>query len=75
MTHPLDAIPIYERAVVTQIDTKKSGGYRTAADLLARIRTVATKSDKLERFSKLLASSEHARKPNLMALLDSKRWI
>lgn len=39
-THPLDAVPIYERAVAAQIETKKNGGYRAAADLLSRIRTL-----------------------------------
>jgi uncharacterized Zn finger protein len=76
-THPLDAIPIYERAVATQIGTKNNSGYRAAVDLLARIRTLATKAGESERFSELLASvtAEHARKRNLMALIDSKRWI
>ena len=76
-THPLDAIPIYERAVATQIGTKTNGGYQAAVDLLSRIRTLATQAGELERFSELLAciTAEHARKRNLMALIDSKRWI
>lgn len=75
-THPLDAIPIYERAVAAQIDTKKNGGYRAAVDLLTRIRTLADKAGQPERFAQLLASvtAEHARKRNLMALIDKKRW-
>ncbi len=75
-THPLDAIPIYERAVAAQIDTKKNGGYRAAVDLLARIRTLATKGDQPQLFSQLLATvmTEHGRKRNLMALIDKKRW-
>ncbi len=75
-THPLDAIPIYERAVAAQIDTKKNGGYRAAVDLLARIRTLATKGDQPQLFSRLLATviAEHGRKRNLMALIDKKRW-
>ena len=74
--HPLDAIPIYERAVVTQIDTKKNGGYRAAVDLLARIRTLADKAGEPGRFTELLVAvtAEHARKRNLMALIDKKRW-
>ncbi len=75
-THPLDAIPIYERAVAAQIDTKKNHGYRAAVDLLARIRTLATKAGEPERFTDLLAAvtTEHARKRNLIALIDKKRW-
>ena len=74
--HPLDAIPIYARAAVAQIDRKKSGGYRTAVDLLARIRTLATNADEPQRFADLLAAvvTEHARKRNLMALIDKKGW-
>ncbi len=75
-TRPLDAIPIYERAVAAQIDTKKNGGYRAAVDLLGRIRTLATKAGQPQRFTELLAAVrvEHARKRNLMALIDKKRW-
>ena len=75
-THPLDAIPIYERAVAAQIDTKKNSGYRAAVDLLTRIRTLADKAGQPEYFTKLLASvtTEHARKRNLLALIDNKRW-
>ncbi|MDP9416691.1 MAG: hypothetical protein M3P48_02405 [Actinomycetota bacterium] len=75
-THPLDAIPIYERAIAAQIDTKKNHGYRAAVDLLARIRTLATKAGEPERFTDLLVAvtSEHARKRNLIALIDKKRW-
>lgn len=75
-THPLDAVPIYERAVAAQIDTKTNGGYRAAVDLLARIRTLATKAGEPKHFTELLAAvtAEHARKRNLMALIDKKRW-
>lgn len=75
-THPLEAIPIYERAVAAQIDSKNSGGYRSAVDLLARIRTLATKGDQPQLFSRLLTTvvAEHGRKRNLMALIDKKRW-
>ena len=75
-THPLDVIPIYERAVAAQIDTRKSGGYRAAVDLLARIRTLATKGDQPQLFSRLLATvvAEHGRKRNLMAFIDKNRW-
>ena len=75
-THPLDAIPIYERAAAAQIDTKKNGGYRTAVDLLTRIRTLAAKAGQPELFADLLTAitAEHGRKRNLMTLIDKKRW-
>jgi uncharacterized Zn finger protein len=74
--HPLDAIPIYAQAAVAQIDTKKNGGYRAAVELLARIRTLATNADEPQRFTDLLTTitTEHARKRNLMALIDKKGW-
>jgi uncharacterized Zn finger protein len=73
-THPLDAIRVYERAVMAQIDLKNNGGYRAAVDLLARIRTLAASAGEPERFSELLGSitAEHARKRNLMALIDDR---
>lgn len=73
-THPLDAISVYERAVASQIGTKNNGGYRTAVDLLARIKTLATNAGEPQRFADLLATvrSEHARKRNLMTLIDKK---
>lgn len=75
-THPLDAIPIYERALATRIDMKNNSGYRSAVDLLGRIRTLATKAGEPERFDDLLASvtTDHARKRNLMAMIAKKRW-
>ena len=75
-THPLDAIPIYERAVAAQIDRKNNGGYRSAVDLLGRIRTLATKAGEPERFGDLLATIriDHARKRNLMAMIAKKGW-
>ncbi len=75
-SHPLDAVPVYERAIAAQIDTKKNGGYRAAVDLLARVRTLATEAGEPERFAELLAAvaTEHARKRNLIALIDKKRW-
>lgn len=75
-THPLDAIPIYERAIATQIDAKNNGGYRAAVDLLGRVRMLATKAGEPQRFTDLLAAvrTEHGRKRNLVALLDKQGW-
>jgi len=75
-THPLDAIPVYEREVATQIETKKNAGYKSAVDYLARIRTLSREAGAPEVFEQLLASVRAAHKPkrNLMALLDQKGW-
>ena len=75
-THPLEAIPIYERAAAAQIDTKKKNGYRTAVEFLARVEKLAATAGEPQRFSDLLATviTEHARKPSLMALIDKKGW-
>jgi hypothetical protein len=75
-THPLDAIPIYERAVATQIDMKNNGGYRSAVELLARISTLAMKAGEPELFGRLLVTvtADHARKRNLMTLIAKKGW-
>lgn len=49
---------------------------RYAGDLLARIRTLATKAGDPDRFADLLAgvTCEHARKRSLVALIDKERW-
>lgn len=75
-THPLDAIPVYKRAVTAQIDMRNNAGYRAAVELLARIRTLSTTGDEPERFTNLLAAvtAEHARKRNLIALIAKKHW-
>ena len=75
-THPLDAVPIYERAAAANIETKKNGGYRAAVDLLARICTLTAKAGEPQRFDDLLAAltAEHGRKRNLMTLIEKKGW-
>ncbi|MGQ0804571.1 MAG: tetratricopeptide repeat protein [Actinomycetota bacterium] len=74
--HPLEVIPIYERDVFAQIDTKKNQGYRNAVKHLARIRTLSARGDEPERFERLLAEvrTRHKPKRNLMALLDDRGW-
>jgi uncharacterized Zn finger protein len=74
--HPLDAIPVYEREALAQIDTKKNGGYRAAVDYLARIRKLAAAARQPARFDDFLAEIrvKHKPKRNLMALLDKRGW-
>jgi len=76
LTHPLDAINVYEREMFAQIDHKKKETYRTAVELLARVRRLASSAGHPERFDELLrrARIEHKAKRNLQALLDKKKW-
>lgn len=75
-THPLDAIDVYEREVFTQIDRKRNDAYRSAVELMARIRRLADTAGEPERFHTLLTRVriEHKAKRNLKALLDQKPW-
>lgn len=75
-THPLDSIGVYRPEVFAQIETKKNHGYRSAVDLMARIRTLATEAGEPERFEDLLdeVRTTHKPKRNLMALLRDKGW-
>jgi uncharacterized Zn finger protein len=75
-THPLDAIEVYEREVFAQIDRKRNDAYRSAVDLMARVRALADTAGQPERFETLLTRvrTEHKAKRNLKALLDQKTW-
>ena len=75
-THPLDAIPIYQRAALAAIDTKSNRGYETGVTYLAKIRQLAQQAGEPSIFATLIAEVRTAHKPkrNLMALLDRKRW-
>ena len=74
--HPLDAIPIYQRAALAAIDTKNNKGYATAVDHLGRVRRLAQRAGDPELFTRLIAAIRATHKPkrNLMALLDRNRW-
>jgi uncharacterized Zn finger protein len=74
--HPLDAIPVYQRAAYAEIDTRDNKGYRAAVDHLAAIRKLARHAGEPARFDGVLAEvrSKHKQKRNLMALLDGRGW-
>jgi uncharacterized Zn finger protein len=74
--HPLDAIPIYQRAALAAIDGKNNKGYNTAVDYLGRIRQLAQRAGEQPMFAALIAEirTKHKPKRNLMALLDRNRW-
>lgn len=75
-THPLEAIGVYEREALAQIDTKKNDGYRNAVKHLATIRRLADAAGDPGVFTRILARvrTEHRPKRNLMALLDAEGW-
>ena len=74
--HPLDAIPVYERAVFEEIDRKKNQAYKAAVALLDRIRMLADRARRPELFATILerVRTEHKAKRNLKKLLDAKGW-
>jgi pimeloyl-ACP methyl ester carboxylesterase len=74
--HPLDAIPIYQRAALVAIDAKNNKGYATAVDYLGRIRQLAQRAGAPALFGDLIVEirANHKPKRNLMALLDRSRW-
>jgi uncharacterized Zn finger protein len=75
--HPLDALPIYERAAAAKVETKTNGGYRDAVRILKRIQklAVAEKQSDRFRFAVERLAAEHARKRNFMTLLRREGWI
>jgi uncharacterized Zn finger protein len=62
--------------VFAQIDRKRNDAYRSAVELMARIRRLADTAGEPERFHALLTRvrTEHKAKRNLKALLDQKPW-
>ncbi|MGO9559476.1 MAG: SWIM zinc finger family protein [Acidimicrobiales bacterium] len=75
--HPLDAIPIYERAAAARVATKNASGYQDAVRTLKRIEKLAAAGGDPDIFRHVLARlvEEHARKSNLMGLLRRAGWI
>lgn len=75
-THPLDAIAVYEPEVFRHIDRKNNSAYRSAVDLMDRIRTLADAAGAPERFKALVdgVRADHRLKRNLMRLLLARRW-
>ena len=74
--HPLDAIDIYEPEVLSLIDRTKTVAYKSAVELMDRIRCLADAANEPDRFTDLLERIrvEHRLKRNLKALLDDKGW-
>ena len=74
--HPLDAIPVYERAAYAAIDTRNNKGYHAAVDHLAAVEKLARQAGEPARFDVVLTEvrSKHKQKRNLIALLDGRGW-
>lgn len=75
-THPIDAIEVYTPEVLARIDQKKTPAYRSAVDLMDRIRLLAEGAGEPDHFTALLEQvrTEHRAKRNLKKLLDDRGW-
>ena len=75
-THPLDAISVYEPQALTIIGLKRPDRYRSAIELMERIRRLADAAGEPERFTSLLqrVRTEHRPKRRLMAEMDERGW-
>ena len=75
-SRPLNAIDVYEPEVLALIDGRKTSYYRSAVDLMDRIRRLAADAGVSERFTALLerVRTEHRAKRNLKKLLDERGW-
>lgn len=75
-SHPLDAVAVYEPEVFRHIERKNNAAYRSAVELMDRIRTLTEAAAVPDRFSVLVdrVRTEHRLKRNLMRLLLARRW-
>jgi uncharacterized Zn finger protein len=75
-THPVDAIGVYGPEALALIDQKKTPAYRSAVDLMDRIRQLAETAGEPDHFTTLLerVRTEHRAKRNLKKLLDDRGW-
>ncbi len=74
--YPLDAIAVYEQAALGIISRKKPDKYKSAVDLMARVRRLADSAGEPARFVSLLerVRTEHKAKRRLKSLLDEEGW-
>ncbi len=75
--HPLDAIPIYERAAVERVETKNASGYQDATRILKRIEKLAATAGEPALFRDVLVRlvEDHGRKTTFMGLLRRAGWV
>ena len=74
--HPVDAIPIYQRAVADLIDMKKSGAHKDAVDLMARLHRLYVAADDAEGWTAYLddVTTRHRQKSSFMAKVRERNW-
>jgi hypothetical protein len=74
--HPMDAIPIYQRSVETELNRKNTDGYHEAVRTLKIIQRLMKAAGEETRFPAYIESvrAEHRAKRNFMKLLDHARW-
>lgn len=72
LTHPSDAVAIYERVVDEVLKTTGRGAYQQAARILKRARSAAEAAGQLDAFVSSVARlrDTHRRRPTLIAILD-----
>lgn len=75
--HPADAIPIYQQAVADLIDKKKSGAYKDAVDLMARVQRLYGAADAAEGWTAYLdaVTTQHRQKSSFIAKVRDKGWL
>jgi uncharacterized Zn finger protein len=71
LTHPLDAIPIYEQEVEELIDQRNRQGYQMAVSTLVTLRSLAVQAGCPQRFETYLGevAEKHRAKRSLIGLL------
>jgi uncharacterized Zn finger protein len=76
ITHPADAIPIYQADVEHTINAKNNDAYRAAVDRLSHIATLMTAAGQPDSFGPYVAEVRRRHKPkrNLMKLFDQRGW-
>ncbi|HMR96244.1 MAG TPA: SWIM zinc finger family protein [Microthrixaceae bacterium] len=74
-THPLDAIPVYERAVESLIDKKNAKAYSEAVKLMARLERLHAATDD-DGWATYLAeiTTRHRAKRSLLARIRDQGW-
>ncbi len=76
MSHPIDAIDVYEPRVIRMIEAKNNQAYVAAVELMERVMRLADAAGVPERFITLVAIARTVHKPkrNLQKLLDQRGW-
>ena len=76
MTHPLEAITIFEEEVERLIGAKNNDAYRQAVEMMAHVAKLMRVGAQPHAFAPYVAGvrARHKPKRNLMTLLDDRKW-